>query len=58
LGGGEDSVEFGNIWGENEVCGDVGLDIGEDKFWDLVGKEEAVKVEFEFWDMDVGMICI
>jgi len=30
--------------------------IGEDKFWGVVGKEEALEVGFEFWDMDVGMV--
>jgi len=33
LDGGEDSVEFGNTWGGDEVCSDVGMDIREDKFW-------------------------
>ena len=55
---GDDSVEFGNTWGGDEVYGDVGMDIGEDKFRDAVGKGEVVEVEFEFWDMDVGMICM
>ena len=31
LDGGEDSVKFGNTWGGDEVCGDVGMDIREDK---------------------------
>ena len=57
MDGGEDSVEFGNKWGEDELYGDVGMNIGEDKFWDVVGKEEAMEVKFEFWDMNVGMIC-
>jgi len=48
LDGGGDSVEFGKAWGGDEVCGDVGIDIGEDKFWDVVGKEETIEVEFEF----------
>jgi len=58
LDGGEDSVEFGNTWGRDEVCSNVGMDIGEDKFWDVMGKEKTMEVEFEFWDMDVEMIYI
>jgi len=56
LDGGEDSMEFCNTWGGDEVCGDVDMGIWEDKFWDAIGKKVAVDVEFEFWDMDVGMI--
>jgi len=56
LDGEEDSVEFGNKWIGDEVCGDVDVDIGEDKFWGVVGKEEAGEVGFEFWDIDVGMV--
>jgi len=58
MDGGEDLVEFGNTWGGDEVGSDVGMDIGEDKFGDVVGKEETVEMEFEFWDMGVGMICM
>jgi len=58
LDGGEDSLEFGNTWGGDEVYGDVGMDIAKDKFWDVVGKKEAMEMEFEFWDMDFGMICM
>jgi len=58
LDGGEDSVEFDNIWGRDEVCGDVGMDIRKDKFCAVVGKEDAMEVEFEFWYIDVGIICM
>jgi len=54
----KDSMEFGNTWGGDEVGDDVGMDIGEDKFWDVVGKEETLEVEFEFWDICVVMICM
>jgi len=54
LDGGGDSMEFGNTWEGDEVCGDVGMDIWKDTFWDVVGKE----VKFEFWDIGVEMICM
>jgi len=43
---------------KREVCGNFGTNIGEDKFLNVVGKEETMEVEFEFWDTGVGMICM
>ena len=51
LDGENDSMEFGNIWGGDEVSSNVGMDIRKYKFWDVVGKEEIVEVKFEFLDM-------
>jgi len=33
---------------KREVCGNFGTNIGEDKFLNVVGKEETMEVEFEF----------